>query len=444
MKITIAGAGHVGSHLARYLSTENQDIYIIDPDTDRLQALDMDFNLMAVNGEATDFDALRQAKASTADMFIAVTPVTSDNLVACCMAKSMGARLTVARVDKAEYVESDNLGVLGRMGVDRVIFPELLAAEAILDALRHPWTRSWHEFPQAGVAMLAVRVKAEAPISGKPLRDLSARSAQIHVSAIRRNGKTLIPHGDTVVMGDDVLYLTAMLQDIQLMKQLVGKSEKRIKRVLISGGGKLTRVLADRGRNEFSFTIIESQEQVCRSLTRSCPHCRIILGQASEESDMAQAGLYDADAFIALSKYDQDNILDCITAAEAGVGKRVAEIEHYRYLDKAEALGISTIINKQHIAANAIFQLMLDADSSTSKCLPLADAEVGRFCVRDDTRLAGRLVKDLDLPHELTFAALIRDGRGKLVTGSTRLIPGDDVIVFCLAGALNKVEKLFA
>lgn len=443
MKITIAGAGHVGSHLARYLSTESQDIYIVDADRRRLQGLDMDFNLMAIEGDPTEFATLREAKSGVADMFIAVTPVTSENLVACGMAKSMGARLTVARVDRADYTGDDNRQVLARMGVDRVIFPELLASEAILDALRHPWTRSWYEFQGAGVVMLAVRVKGDAPIAGKPLRELSVHSGHVHVSAIRRAGRTLIPHGETTVEGDDVLYLTASWNDVGLVRTLAGKSEKKISRVLISGGGKLARTLVTSGRGEFSFTILESDTELCRSLTRQCPWCRIINGEASDEGALEQAGLFDADAFIALSESDQSNILDCLSAGEAGVGKRIAEIERDRYLDKAEALGASTIINKQHITASAIFQLMLDADASSSKCLPLTDAEVGRLSVAEGSWLTGGQVRDLRLPRELTFAAMIREGRGELVTGSTRLRPGDEVIVFCLSGALHKVEKLF-
>lgn len=443
MKITIAGAGQVGSYLARYLSTENQDIYIVDPDPERLRALDMDFNLMTVMGDPVEFSALRDAKADKADMFIAVTPVTSDNLVACGMAKSMGARLTVARVDRAEYAGAESREVLARMGVDKVIFPELLASETILDSLRHPWTRNWHEFPGTGVVMLAVRVKRDAPISGKPLRELSMHSGHLHVSAVRRGGRTLIPYGDTIVESDDVLYLTTVGDGVRAVKQLAGRGEKRIHQVLISGGGKLARTLVARGRGEFSFTILEEDMELCRRLTRECPHCRIINGDASDDSALEQAGLFDSDAFIALSESDQSNILDCMSAGEAGVGKRIAEIERDRYLDKAEALGISSIINKQHITASAIFQLMLDADAASAKCLPLTDAEVGRLCVVEGSWLSAGMVKDLRLPHELTFAAMIRGGHGELVTGTTRLEPGDEVIVFCLSGALHKVEKLF-
>lgn len=237
-------------------------------------------------------------------------------------------------------------------------------------------------------------------------------------------------------------YLTTVGDGVRAVKQLAGRSEKRIHQVLISGGGKLARTLVARGRGEFSFTILEDDVELSAGLPANVrmPHHQ---RRRQRRRRPGAAACFDSDAFIALSESDQSNILDCMSAGEAGVGKRIAEIERDRYLDKAEALGISSIINKQHIAASAIFQLMLDADAASSKCLPLTDAEVGRLCVVEGSWLSAGMVKDLHLPHELTFAAMIRDGHGELVTGTTLLRPGDEVIVFCLSGALHKVEKLF-
>lgn len=457
MRITIAGAGKVGTHLAKYLSSESQDIYVIDAERDNLSALDLDFNLMTVEGNPTDFSVLRRGRADSADMFIAVTPVTSDNLVACSMAKSMGARLTVARVDRSDYFEDRNRIVLEGMGVDRVIFPEMLASLVILDALRHPWTRVWHQFPDADIVMLAVRIGNGAPVAGKRLRDLADMSGLMHVSAVRRHPdhkgwndrktfrtvNTVIPRGDTLVEEGDVLYVTTLKKGIPKVMELCGKHSSGIRKVLVSGSGKLARTLVTLGKDDFSYTIIEPDPDMCRELTRRCPHCRIINGDTADDSALAEAGLLSANAFLALSDSDESNIVCSLTAIEAGVGKQIAEIERLELISRAEMLGIDTIINKQTITTNAIFQLMLDADASTSRCLPLDDAEVGRLTVSAGSVLTQGAVKDLDLPPELTLAGLIRNGNGALVTGSTRLLPGDNVIVFCLGGALHKVEKLF-
>ncbi len=443
MKITIVGAGRVGTHLAKYLSGECQDIYIIDEDADKLAALDVDYNLMTIVGSPTGFNALRAAKVEESDLFIAVTPDTSENIVACATAKSMGARMTVARVDREDYMDERNVQVVRGMGVDRVIFPEYLASEGILEALSHGWARNWYEFDRGEILMVGVHINSSAPLVGRHLRDLADIREHFHVSAIRRNHATIIPRGDHRVEADDILYVTTTAKSIPHLLTLAGKENREIKNVVIMGGNKIAEMAAKAGAYKFNFTIIDKDPERCRQLTLLCPGCEIIQGDASEWDVLLEAGITKTDAFIALSASSESNILACLTARDLGVKKTIAEIEREQFIMKGEAFNIGTIINKQLLASNAIFQLMIDADSSSSKCLALTDAEVARLEIKSNSALLEAPVKDLRLPKELTFGGLIRHGKGALVTGSTIFQEGDQVLVFCLAGALHKVERLF-
>ena len=146
MRITIVGAGSVGTHLAKYLSGEHMDIFIIDKDASKLAMLDAEYNLMAVLGDGTVFSTLKHAEVEKCDLFIAVSEVAERNLVACGMAKSMGAKITVAREDRYDYMEQQYQSVLPSMGVDKVIFPEFLISKSIIESLKHPWARNWYEF----------------------------------------------------------------------------------------------------------------------------------------------------------------------------------------------------------------------------------------------------------------------------------------------------------
>jgi trk system potassium uptake protein TrkA len=433
----------VGTHLAKYLSGENQDIYIIDNDAEKLAALDVDYNLMTIVGEPTSFSALRSANVNNCDLFIAVTPDTSENIVACATAKSMGARTTVARVDREDYMDQANGMVVKGMGVDRVIFPEYLASKGIIEALHHSWTRNWYEFDRGEIIMVGVRLRQNAPLIGRQLRDLADIREHFHVSAIRRNHTTIIPRGDHRLEADDILYITTTRKSIPHVIHLTGKIDREIHNVVVMGGNKIAELTAKMAGKRFNFTIVDKDPERCRRLTRECPNCEIIQGDASEWEVLAEAGIVKADAFIALSASSESNILACLTARDLGVTKTVAEIEREQFIMKAEAFNIGTIINKQLLASNAIFQLMIDADASSSKCLALTDAEVARLEIKSDSALLEEAVKDLRLPRELTFAGLIRNGNGMLVTGSTRFQEGDQVLVFCLSGALHKVEKLF-
>lgn len=158
---------------------------------------------------------------------------------------------------------------------------------------------------------------------------------------------------------------------------------------------------------------------------------------------LREEGIADTDAFIALSGSSETNILACLTAKEFGVVKSIAEVEDLQFISEAEGLNIGTIINKKLLASSKIFQLLLDADSTSSKCLALADAEVAEIEAKPGSKITRAAVRNLSLPRGMTIAALIRDGKGMLVGGNTEVQPGDHVVVFCLSGSIHKVEKLF-
>lgn len=443
MKIVIAGAGEVGSHLAKLLSNEEQDITLIDADADRLAILDANYNLMTYVGEPTSFAALREAGAAKCDLFIAVTPYESNNIVACTIAKNLGAATTVARIDTYDFMNPANMPLVKHMGVDRVIYPEYLAAKEIIAALRRTWVRNWFELHNGRIILAGVKLRTGAPLVGMKLRDFAYTNHHFHVSAIKRNRETIIPRGEHTMEAGDILYFTTTRDHIDDLLVLTGKTEHKVKRVLIMGGSKIAVRLVNLASNEFKFTIVESDPDICRKLPQKCPDAEIIQGDARDFELLNDLGINDVDAFVALTQSSETNIFTCLNAKEMGVRKTVADVENIQFISQAENLNIGTVINKKLLASSTIFQLMLDADSSTSKCLALADAEVAELEARAGSKITKAPVKDLKLPRELTLGALIRGDEGMLITGNTHIQPGDHVLVFCLSGAIHKVEKLF-
>lgn len=444
MRIVIAGAGEVGSHLAKLLSFEEQDIIVIAEEADKLAALDSAYNLMTVNGSPISFDALKDANAGKADLFVAVTPFEATNLVACSIAKSLGAHITVARVEHYGFMDPKNRQSMAHMGVDRVIYPEYLAASEIISALEHSWVRNWFELHEGQIILVGVRIRDNAPIAGMQLKEFSiSNHGHFHVSAIHRNHETIIPRGDDRVEVNDILYITTTREHVGELVEICGKVERKIKNVMIMGGSKIAMRLCDMTRDRFDITIIDNNREVCNALPEKCPEADIIHGDARDPEMLADAGIEDCDAFIALSPSSESNILTTLAAKEFGVDKTIAEVEDIQFIPQAETLSIGTIINKKLLASSAIFQLLLDSDSSTSKCLALTDAEVAEMEVKPGAKITRKPVKDMKLDRSMTLAALIRDKKGFLVTGNTQFEAGDKVMVFCLAGSLHKVEKLF-
>ncbi len=445
MKIVIAGAGEVGSHLGMLLSREEQDIILLDRDAEKLSRLDANYNLMTKVGSPTSFRDLRGAGVASCELYIAVTPFENTNLISCEIAKKLGARKTVARIDNYEFLYGDNREFFISRGVDHLIYPEVLAAQEICTALRRPWVRNWFELHQGELIVVGVKLRENASLVGRKLRDITFNQHNYHVSAIKRRHETIIPRGDDEILEGDILYFTTTREYVDEIRNICGKRQYRIRKVMIMGGSRIAVRLAHMASGEYDLTIIDDNIDVCRRLPEKCSGCdvHIIHGDARNNDVLTEENIEAMDAFVALTDFSETNILACLTAKEFHVNKTIAEVENIQFISEAEGLNIGTVINKKLLASSKIFQLLLDADESSSKFMALADAEVAELDARPGSRITKAKVMDLKLSHDMTIAGLIRDGKGMLVEGRTQIQPGDHVVVFCLAGSIHKVEKLF-
>lgn len=446
MKIVIAGAGEVGSHLGKLLSREEQDIVMIDSDREKLDRLDANYNLMTVVGSPTSFRALSGAGVDTScDLFIAVTPYENTNITSCAIAKSLGARKTVARIDNYEFRDSLHRPFFASIGVDHLIYPEYLAAQEICTALRRPWVRQWFELNDGRLLLIGVKVRAGAALTGKSLRDITTTQHNYHVAAIKRRHETIIPRGNDVIQPDDILYFTTTEEFVDDIRDLCGKKDYKVRNVMVMGGSRIAVRLAHMASEKLRITIIENDADLCRRLPEKCSGCnvRIIHGDARNNDVLREEGIGAMDAFVALTDASETNILACLAAKEMGVNKTIAEVENIQFISEAEILNIGTIVNKKLLASSKIFQLLLDADETSSRFMALADAEVAELEARPGSKITRAPVMDLKLSRDMTIAGLIRNGRGMLVGGRDRIQAGDHVLVFCLSGSIHKVEKLF-
>ena len=446
MKIVIAGAGEVGSHLGKLLSREEQDIVMIDNDREKLDRLDANYNLMTCVGSPTSFRTLSNAGVDTScDLFIAVTPYENTNITSCAIAKSLGARKTVARIENYEFRNTAHRPFFASIGVDHLIYPEYLAAQEICTALKRPWVRHWFELNDGRLLLIGVKIRSNASLVGKSMRDITATQHNYHVAAIKRRHETIIPRGDDVIQADDILYFTTTEEFVDDIRDLCGKRDYKVRNVMVMGGSRIAVRLAHMASDRLKLTIIENDPDICRRLPEKCSGCdvRIIHGDARNNDVLREEGIGAMDAFVALTDASETNILTCLAAKEMGVNKTIAEVENIQFISEAEILNIGTIVNKKLLASSKIFQLLLDADETSSRFMALADAEVAELEARPGSKITRAPVMDLRLSRDMTIAGLIRNGRGMLVGGRDRIEAGDHVLVFCLSGSIHKVEKLF-
>lgn len=445
MKIIIAGAGAVGTHLAKLLSGEKQDIILMDDDEERLGRLGSNFDLLAVNISPTSISGLKEAGVAGADLFIAVTPDESRNMTACMLATSLGAKKTVARINNYEYLLPKHKEFFAKLGVDSLIYPEMLAAKEIVDAVKMSWIRQWWEFAGGALVLLGTKMKETAEILNVPLHELGGRNIPFHIVAIKRGSETIIPRGDDTIILNDIVYFTTTKKYIPYIRKIAGKeNEADIRNVMIMGGSRIA-VRTVQYMPEYMRTkIIESDFNRCNRLTELVDDkVMIINGDGRDMELLLEEGIKNTEAFVALTGNSETNILACLAAKRLGISKTVAEVENIDYISMAESLDIGTVINKKFIAASHIYQMMLDADVSNVKCLTFANADVAEFTVKAGSRITRSQVKDVGLPKGATIGGLIRNGEGILVTGSTTIMENDHVVVFCLGMMIKKLEKFF-
>lgn len=446
MKIIIAGAGAVGTHLAKLFSLEHHDITLIDDRPGRLENLAADFDLMTLERSPLSLDALREAETHKADLFIAVTPDESHNMTCCMLAKNLGARKTVARVDNYEYMQPQNADFFPRAGIDSMIYPEMVAGAEIAHSVKRSWVRHAWEISDSGLLFIGVKLRASARILGRPLREISAADDPYHIVAVKRGGDTFIPHGDSIIEAGDLVYFMTTQHYINYLREVSGKDDyPDVKTVFIMGGGSTAVHTVLNLPPYMNAKIFERTAARSARLAEVLQdrHVMIIRGDGRDTDLLEDEGIRQAQAFVALTENSETNILSCLAAKRMGVRKTVAMVENTEYVSLAESLDIGTIVNKKTLAAAHIYQMMLKADVTTVKSLTVANADVCEITVPEGSRVTRKPVRELSLPSTMTLGGLVRDGKGQLVNGSTRIQGGDTVVVFCTGGSVKKIEKIF-
>ena len=448
MKIIIAGAGAVGTHLAALLSKEDQDIVLIDENPAKTAVLQNaeDCDLLTLNVPPTSIAGLKEAGIQHADLFIAVTPEETRNITCCLLAHTLGAKKTVARVDNAEYMQPQYQELFRNMGIDSIIYPEILAAHDIIEGVKRSWVRQYWEVHNGALIMLGIKLRETARILNIPLRQLCAPDTPYHIVAVKREEQTIIPGGNDELKLGDIVYFMTTKKHISLIRQLVGKEMyAEVHDMMIVGGGLTTTHVALDKPDYLNIKIIEKNEDVCMKLREAVDDdsVRITLGDGRDTSLLLDEGIRDMQAFAALTPETEANILACLAAKRMGVRKTVAMVENMDYVALAEKLDIGTIINKKTIAASHIYQMMMDTDVSNVKSLTIANADVAEFIASEGSVVTTCPVYQLKLPVGITFGGLVRDGVGSLIAGNTQIQPGDSVVVFCLNSLIKKVEGYF-
>jgi len=427
MRIVIAGAGEVGSHLAKMLSNENHEIILIDPEEARLKPIDSSLDVLTHEGSATSVKILEDALRKKTDLFIAVTHSEDTNITASILAKRFGAIKTIARIDNLDYLEPATVDFFKSIGVDSLIYPELIAAREVLGLLHETGSSEFMEFSGGKLAMYVQKLDEKAPILNKSLQEISVshKTDKYRAVAIKRNAVTIIPRGNEHFQLGDMVFVISTHEGIDEMMKTSGKENFEAKSIMILGGSRIGKHVALYLQKTCEVKLIDSSMERCEDLAEVLDNTLVINGDGRNVDLLEQEGITQMDAFVAVTGNSETNILSCLLAKRMGVKKTIAEVENMEFINLAENTGIDTIINKKISAASRIFRHTTNPNVTQVKYMAGTDAEV------------------IDFPKDAIVGGGTRDGEPFIATGDTIIKANDKVVVFTLPSAYETLSKYF-
>ena len=450
MEIVIIGDGKVGYKLAKHLSVEDYDVVLIDNNEKKLRFAMDRLDIACVTGDGVDAEIQREAGVPHADLVIACTSADELNMLSCLIARRLGARHTIARVRNPIYFKQ--IGLLKEdLHLSMAVNPELIVADEIFRMLMFPDASKVETFVKGRVELIEYPVHEDSRLIGMSLADMYNKyQIRVLVCAVERRGEVLIPDGDYVIQQGDCLHITAPHKEVELFFKLLGKHRQKIKKVIICGGGRvayyLSRQLCSIG---MQVKILEKNETRSEELCELLPKAVIINGDATDHDLLLEEGIEDADAFVALTGMDEENIITSLFAQTQGVGKIIVKINEDRRAHMVEDLGIDSIVSAKTATADAILSYVRARKNSQGSAnvetmYQLVDEKVEalEFIIKSETDYTGIPLKNLSLKSNNLIACIARKRQIIIPGGDDCMEVGDSVIVVTMEKQIEDIEDI--
>lgn len=438
MNIFICGCGRIGRTVIAGLCSEGHDVVAIDDDSAVIEELTNTYDIMGICGNGADCETLTEAGIEKADLFGAFTDSDELNMLSCFFAKSMGAKHTIARIRNPEYNDRSLGFMRQQLGLSMSINPEQALAHDIFNVLKLTSAVKIEHFSRRNFEMVELVLAPDSGLCGMKLYKIREKyRASFLICAVQRGEEIFIPGGQFELMAGDKIALTASPAEMEKLMRMLNLTKKRAKSVIILGGGKtsyyLAKMLSTIGST--SVRIIEKDEAVCNELSAELPDTMVIQGDGTHRDLMLEEGLLRADAFIALSKNDEENILASIFASSVDVPKIITSVKRGDLIPMAAKLGLETIVSTSDSASDTVLgfaRALENTDGSNIETLyKLMDgkAEALEFSVSEIQGLTKIPLKSLKFKKNLLIAGIIRGRRAIIPSGDDMIMPGDRVVV---------------
>jgi trk system potassium uptake protein TrkA len=443
VNVAVVGAGEVGSTIAESLC-RSHDVTVVDADPERVETLTYELDVLAIEGDGTDVDILREAGVGDADMLIASTDIDETNLVACGTAKALGDPFTIARVKRPQFLETWRLRE-GTFGVDFMVGTDLLAAEAIVGVIGLPTARDVDTYAGGSVQMAEFEVPPGSPVADRTVAEADTFEA-LTFAAVIRDDEVIVPSGGTVIRPGDDLVVIGTPDCTRRFSGDIAPQEHAPREVVIAGGGEIgyqtARLLERRG---FQPRLVEQDPDRARWLAEQLPDSLVMESDATDRSFLERENIGMADVFVATLDNDQQNLLATLLAQQLGADRTVAIVEDIEFNDLFEAVGVDVAVSPRKATAEEITRFTRGRRAENVSIIENDRAEVLELEVDADSPAVGRSIRDIagDLPDGVVVGAITRDGEFITPRGDTVIGEGDHVVVFLEPTAVEDVSAMF-
>ncbi len=451
MKILILGAGQVGSSAAYHLSREEaNEVTVVDRRPDVLRELQDRLDIRTVVGHAAHPDVLERAGANDADIVVALTDADETNMVACQVAYTLFHTPTkIARIRAAEYMNAKDLFTQDAIPVDVRISPEQLVCEYIEQLILYPGASQVLDFADGRIRLVGARADRDGLLVGQRIATLKDHipNTEGRIAAIYRDGKALLPEGDTVIQEDDEVFFIADRKDIRVFMSEMRRLEDPVRRVVIAGGGNIGVRLALALEQTNQVKLIERDPQRARHISEQLNKAIVLVGDAADEELLLEENIDNVDVFCALTNSEEANILSSMLSKRLGASKVMALINRASYVDLVESGSIDIAISPQQVTIGSLLAHVRRGDVVKVHSLRRGAAEAIEAIAHGtegESKVVGRAIEDIELPKGAVIVALVRNGQVIIAHHNTVIETDDHVILFLTdRRKIENLEKLF-
>jgi len=445
MKIIIAGAGDVGSHLAKLLSSESHDIYLIDKNEERLNSISSQFDVFTILGDAKSVEIMEQKLISSCDLLIAVTSSEETNMLICILGRKLGAKHTIARINDDNIIKENKEHFYNDLGINTLISPTHLASLEIKRLIHQSAFTDDIEFEQGKLTVFGISLSGNSILINKTVRESADLNPNLTFKplALHRDNLTLLLSGETILKENDIVYFISLKESIDNIIKICGKHKFKVKDVMIIGGSRIGLNTAELLEKDFRVTLVEKDKKRCEEMASTLKSTLVVNINGHDVKMLEEEGLTETDALVSVTADSEMNIMTSLVGKSHGIKKTIARIENFDYINLSQSIGVDTLINKKIIAADNIFKFVRKGNVSSVANLHGTDAEIIEFIVKKGSKITKKPLNHLNFPNLSKIAGVIRDGNPIIPFGDFQLQENDQTIVFSLTESIKKIEEFF-